>query len=284
LILLGDVIHGYGPPEEDYSLHLLFDIMRLQADLGPGVVMMLLGNHELPHIYGVPLSKGDLTFTPRFEHALGEYRVQVIEFLKTLPFMVRTAGGVLLTHAGAAVSTAAPEAADRLLSFSHDALLREVDRLLERQDIGDLLAAYQRTTEEEYAQMAWEYLAVTGPEDPRYLDLLRGFVVSGLEPEWPLLWDFFFTQCEAGYGALMYGKILERFLRLYSTAEMPQRVMVTGHIPVRNGYTIVADRQLRLASYAHAQPRQSGRYLLFDVARPVEKAANLEPFIFPMPH
>jgi hypothetical protein len=46
---------------------------------------------------------------------------------------------------------------------------------------------------------------------------------------------------------------------------------------VQNGYQIIAEKHLRLASGSHAKPREAGRYLLFDTARPVEKAADLRP-------
>ena len=50
---------------------------------------------------------------------------------------------------------------------------------------------------------------------------------------------------------------------------------MTGHIPCRGGYTLVAGRQLRLASAAHAHPRGLGRCLLFDVERPVRDVEEL---------
>ncbi len=282
LIFLGDVIHNYGPPEEDRSLDILLDIMRLREELGPRVIM-LPGNHELSHIYSMPLSKGGMVFTPRFEHALGEHRPQVMAFLRALPFMVRTSGGVLLTHAGAAPTTAQPEAAQRLLDFSHEALLSRAEHLLAQAEASELAAVYRSKTGMDYDQMAWEYLAVSGPNDSRYLDLLRGVVVSTLQPEWQLLWDFFFTRCEEMMGEYLYNRVLERFLEVYSAPERPQRVLVSGHIIVEGGYALVAEKQLRLASWAHARPPSAGRYLLFDVAQTVNTAADLVPHLHPIP-
>lgn len=282
LIFLGDVVHNYGPPEEDRSLDILLDIMRLREELGPQVIM-LPGNHELSHIYSVPLSKGGMIFTPRFEHALGEHRPQVMAFLRSLPFMVRTSGGVLLTHAGAAPATAQPEAAQRLLNFSHEALLAKAEHLLAQAEVAELTAAYRSATGMDYDHMAWEYLAVGGPNDPRYLDLLRGVVVSNLQPEWSLLWDFFFTRCEEMIGERLYRRALERFLEVYSAQEKPQRVLVSGHIIVEGGYALVAEKQLRLASWAHARPPEAGCYLLFDVAQTVSIAADLVPYLHPIP-
>ncbi len=278
LIFTGDLIYSPGPPETDYSLNIVLDVVRLRDELGPQTVIVLLGNHELPHIYGVTLAKGDTMLSPRFEHALGEYRSTVIGFFKSLPFMVRTPGGVLLTHAGASRLTANADAARRLLSFSHDDLLEEVDRLLARNDVNRLIESFQQTSSENYAQTSWEYLAVSGPEDPRFLDLLRGLVASSLEPEWPELWDLLFTQCEMGMSEMLYGTVLARFLEAYAAPGVPQHVLVSGHKPAP-GYAIVAGRQLRLASWAHATPRDKASYLLFDVTMPVSSAEDLLPSV-----
>lgn len=283
LLFLGDIIHGYGPPEDDYSLPMLWDIMQLQEQHGSDRVIMLMGNHELPHIYGVTLAKGEQTFTPRFEHSLGEYRQAVIDFLRSLPFLVRTDAGVMLTHAGAAESTAVPDAARHILNFSHEALLSEVDDLLTREDVFGLVERTLGMSEAEYTRLAWQKLAITGPHDPRFHDLLRGFIAGNLEPEWSLLWDFFFTQCERNTSPFPYEMVVERFLRSYSAPDIPQHILVTGHMPVRNGREVIAGKQLRIGSWAHAQPKSSGCALLFDAAQPVSSADELLACVFPMP-
>lgn len=282
LMFLGDVIHGYGPPERDYSLNILWDIIQLRQQLGPDAVIMLLGNHELPHIYGLTLSKGNISFTPRFEHALGEYRPYVIEFLDRLPFIIRTPAGVMLTHAGAAPGIATPETAPRLLDFSHQILLNEGDALLRRADVQELMGRYLEMDIARYDQMARDFLAVTGPEDPRYYHLLRGLIVSNFAEFLPL-WDLLFTPCEIGLPEGMYERALENFLLAYAKSGCPQHALVTGHMPVEGGYAVVAGRQLRLASWAHANPKEAGCYLLFDVESPVRKASDLLPFVRPMP-
>src|SRR5512147_2137774 len=98
LIFLGDLIHSYGPPQTDGSLSMILDVMALQRELGEDRVIMLLGNHEMPHIYGITLSKGELEFTPRFEQMLGDHREKVLAFFDRLPFAIRTAAGVMLIH------------------------------------------------------------------------------------------------------------------------------------------------------------------------------------------
>jgi hypothetical protein len=123
LILLGDLIHSYGPPQTDGSLNMVLNVIHLQDEFGPDTVIMLLGNHEMPHLYGVSLMKGELEFTPRFEHSLGDHRPRVLAFLDRLPFYVRTAAGVLLAHAGPAHN--AVDHVNDLRHFDHAAILDE---------------------------------------------------------------------------------------------------------------------------------------------------------------
>lgn len=282
LIFLGDVIHGYGSAAEDASVPIILDIMQLQTLIGPHRVVMVLGNHELPHIYGVPLAKGNLEFTSRFEHSLGDRRTEVIRFLKSLPFWVRTPGGVMLTHAGPTASIASQDIAAYFSTFSHDTLLGATDQLLDREDVTELIGEYFHMLPAEYDEAAQYYLGVNGPEDARYLDLLRGFLTSNLQ-EWSLINDFFFNQCEAGISASFYRQILRRFLESYSLEGCPQRVLVTGHMAVRGGFTVIADHQLRFASWTHAIPKDKSCFLLFDTARPVKMAEELVPLLHPLP-
>jgi len=274
LVILGDLIHGYGNAEDDASLELVLDVIRLQNELGAGAVVMVLGNHEFPHIYGVTLSKGSMEFTSRFESSLGPDRSRVVEFFKSLPFFVRTAGGTLLTHAGAVASVANADIAALITEFSHDKLLAEAERLMSSPDVRDLIGTYMNMTPDEYDSAARHFLAVSGESDPRYLDLLRGLIASNLH-EWQMIWDYLFNQCEAGVSQGFYRKVVERYLACYSSNDWPQRAMVTGHIAARNGFEIITNLHLRLASWAHSTPKEAGRYLMFDVAQPVQSAHDL---------
>ena len=91
-------------------------------------VVVVLGNHEMPHIYGVTLSKGPIDFTPRFEHALGRHREQVLAFFESLPLFVRSAAGVLFSHAGP--SREAIPHVKALFEFDHRAILDEAELVL----------------------------------------------------------------------------------------------------------------------------------------------------------
>jgi hypothetical protein len=122
--------------------------------------------------------------------------------------------------------------------------------------------------------MARRYLAVSGADDPRYDDLLIGFLVSSV-PDFELLWAALFNRNEREYGQRDYAIFLDALLKELSAGYHPQEVLVTGHVPCRGGYTLLAGRQLRLASGSHAHPRHAARYLLFDVARPVRQADEL---------
>lgn len=283
-VILGDMIHSPGPAEADASLHIVWDIMQLRNELGQSTIIPVLGNHELPHIYGVTVSKGDEAFTARFEHMLGEFRQPVVDFFESLPFCVRTGAGVMLTHAGASSLTADTEAAMSLLSFSHSGMRAEADRLIDSEDVLHLISTSLQMSIEQYDVLAEEYLAVYSREDARYMDLLRGIIVSNLEPEWGYLWSFFFTQCERESPSLQaYGRVLRRFLQAFSAHGAEQRVLVTGHIPVKQGLELVCEQQLRLASWSHAQPMSDGKYLLFDVEQPIATANDLLSCVFPIP-
>lgn len=276
LIFLGDVVHGYGSPETDASVSIVREIMALQEHYGPAVIM-LLGNHEMPHIYGVALSKGEREFTPRFEHALGVQREAVIHFFEGLPFGVCTAAGVMLLHAGPSIDVIAH--ARLLHDFDHRAILDEADReLAARADLLALaLEGFTATYNAPYEALARETLAIEGPHDPRYLHLLRGLLISQRSRQFRVLWDLLFTRNEVGLAPGIYRNGCQQFLAAFSDgATTPQRVAVSGHIPTPSGgHTVVNPYHLRISSAAHACPRVAGEYLLLDCARPVPTAEAL---------
>ncbi len=275
LILLGDLIHGYGTTDEDFSLSMTLDVIALQEEYGADNVIMLLGNHEMPHIYGVQLFKGAHEFTPRFERAMGPHRHRIIDFFKGLPFYARTAGGVLLTHAGPAHEIL--NRMDELTTFDHDAALDAADLILAQTD--DLDALYQQYSNaygRSYAADAARFLAVHDPDDPRYTHLLRATVISR-EPQFQLLWDALFTQCEIGLNEIAYVQVTREFLAAFSVgAPAPLQVVISGHIVVPMGGHVMINRMhFRLASAAHARPREAGRYLLLDCAQKIGAANTL---------
>jgi hypothetical protein len=277
LIITGDLIHA-DPPVPDNSLPIVQDILKLQSIYGEAIIY-LCGNHELPHIYGFGLSRGKREYTPPFEAALSDsaHRSEVIKLLSGLPLYLRTAAGVSVTHAGAADVMAEANHARKVFTWDHQRTLAEADAFLATQNIDGLRRAYARLSQvQSYAELATHYLAVSDPVDPRYDDLLRGFIVTA-KPDFQLLYSALFTRCEQEYGPAEYAEALRLMLQHLSTATTPQRVLIAGHIAVQNGFQIIAERHLRIASGSHAKPRETGRYLLFDTARPVNKAADLLP-------
>jgi hypothetical protein len=276
LIFTGDLIHQANPNLPDKSLEIITDIMALQARYGEAIIC-LIGNHEIPHIYGMSLAKQDQVYTPAFEKALSQSqnRAAIVTFFDTLPFYLRTRAGVTLTHAGAALPLTAPNSADKIFNWNHQHLLTWADETLAMQDIENIRTSYVRRHQLPYHVLANHYLAVSDPDDPRYNDLLRGFVLSSHPGFEQLLWPALFSRCEEEYGQSNYENILTAMLQAVSIDFAPQHVLVAGHMTIRGGYQIVAKRHLRLASAYHATPREAGVYLLFDAAQPVRKIKDL---------
>jgi hypothetical protein len=138
----------------------------------------------------------------------------------------------------------------------------------------ELRERFGQLNEARYDDLARELLAAEEPSDPRYDDLLIGFMASS-HSDFTLLWDALFNRNERQYGASDYAIFLDVLLKELSAGYHRQEVLVTGHIPCNGGFTVVAERQIRLASGAHAHPHEAGRYLLFDVAEPVRGAQEL---------
>jgi hypothetical protein len=274
LVFLGDLIHTEGPQKQDGSLEIVLDLLRLRRELGDGLIV-LLGNHEMPHLYAIVISKGGYTYTPQFEIAMSQHRAEVVSFFDDLPFYVRTRAGVAIAHAGASRAAATLEGLRRLAEYSHSAEMAKVDALLAGQDRASVRAGLAKLSGEDYADLAAKTMGVTDPNDPRYDDVLRGVLVTGLSFDFQRLWEATFNKNEYQYGPEEYARLLTDTLKTLSEGFFSQRVLVSGHIQVNGGYEIVAGRQLRLASWAHAAPPEAGRYLLFDAGRAIHDIGTL---------
>lgn len=280
LILCGDLIHAYQPADD--SLRMILETMRWQQDLGAGVVTLLMGNHELPHVYSITLSKGSREFTAPFERAMVKsgQREAIMDFLLGLPMAARTQAGVFITHAGATPIIKTAQDADRWLTFDHRALLMLADHKLQN---GYDLDALKR--DDNYLAAAQHYLAISGPDDPRLHHFLRGQLISQTEDEFRFLWDVLFSRCEQAFAdnhAAYTDVVLPNFLKAISAiSPHEQRVLVSGHMTTHGGHDWIGRQQLRLATYAHATPHEAGQYLLLDCAAPVENAAELVAHLHP---
>jgi hypothetical protein len=275
LVLTGDLIHREKLNAPDHSLEIVLDVLALQASYGQAIIY-LCGNHELPHIYGINLTKGERSYTPAFEAALtnGQQRAAVIALFDSLPFYLRTRAGVVLTHAGAAAPLAHPQNAMRIFNWSHQRLFDWADQMMATEDVAALRNGYAKWNQMPYEAMARYYLAVSGPDDPRYNDLLRGFLATSDPAFEQLLWPALFTRCEEEYSS-DYAIFLEALFHEVSQNFYPQRVLVAGHMTIKGGHRIVAQRHLRLASAHHATPREAGCYLLFDTGKAVQQVEDL---------
>ena len=273
LIFSGDLIHRESSSQQDKSLEIVLDVLALEESY-PDRVTYLCGNHELPHIYSITLAKGDIMYTPRFEERLGEHRQRVIEAFRTLPFFVRTAAGVVITHAGASAPFSLDEHTLEIFNFDHQAVFDIVDELLLRKDLEALRRGIGSFSGQPYDQLVQAYLAVNGRDDPRYDDFLRGFVASSA-PEFQRLWTMLFTRCEYEYPKAEYIMLLESLFKALSAGFQPQRFLVAGHLDVRRGFEVVVDRHLRLASGKHALLPNAVRYLVFDVSQPIHTIDEL---------
>ncbi|MBN1249493.1 MAG: metallophosphoesterase [Anaerolineae bacterium] len=275
-IITGDIIHSEGPADRDQSLAIVLDLIKLEQALGEDLVV-LLGNHEMPHIYHVPLAKGDTVFTPRFEREMGTHRDAILAFFRRCPFFVRTAAGVTICHAGGFPEAGDATAMATLLTYSHEGLLDGVNAELATTYRPALRAAIAETTGVPYRKLAKDYLAIEDPTDPRYDDYLIG-ILAGYQDDFKLLWSMLFSQNEHDVGMAAYADQVSALLRALSDNYRPQRVLVSGHIGADDGYSILAQGQhLRVASGAHAHPYTSARYLIFDAAVPVAGADDLRP-------
>lgn len=276
LVFTGDLIHAEDP-HTDQSLEIVLDVMALRHSYGSAIIY-LCGNHELPHIYGMSLARGDHIYTPDFEKALTQsnLRTEVLALFDSLPFYIRTRAGVSLTHAGAPSIISVPGVPQKLFNWNHQDILNWASRMITRKDLEALRqGVVQRHQNVPYHLLASYYLAVSDQDDPRYNDLLRGFIAGSHPDFFKVLWPALFTRTEAEYGSGDYRIFLDALLQALSENYTPQRMLVAGHMTVKKGYKIVAEQHLRLASAHHARPREEGVYLVFDAERPIKTIDDL---------
>ena len=276
LIFSGDLIHRELDGGADRSLDIVLDILALRERYGDAVIS-LCGNHELPHLYGFVLGKGRTEYTPGLEAALSESgcRGDILALFQSLPFFIRTVAGVSITHAGASAPLADRAQAARLFEWDHQALRAWAEERLAEGDRAELRSGYARLNGvSSYDAMARRYLSVSGPADPRYDDLLRGFLVTA-HPDFRIIRSALFTRCEQEDSEDAYAAQLAAALKQLSVGYAPQRLLVAGHMATSGGHTVVAQRHLRLASGAHARPAASRAYLLFDATRSIDSIDDL---------
>jgi hypothetical protein len=276
LLLIGDLIHA-DDPHSDQSIEIVLDVIALRKTFGDAVIY-LCGNHELPHIYGMSLARGEHAYTPDFEKTLTEANVrdQILPLFESLPFYIRTRAGVSITHAGAPSIIGEPAVAHKLFEWDHRAILEWANNVMAGEDIDHLRRGFvQRNNNVPYHLLADYFLAVSDKSDPRYNDLLRGYIAGNHPDFFTILWPALFTRNELEYGLSDYRIFLDTLLQALSHNYTPQHILVAGHMAVKHGYQIIAEQHLRLASATHSHPKEDGLYLVFDAARPVKHINEL---------
>lgn len=276
LIFVGDLIHSESEKFPDQSVDIVLDILNLKSKFGEAIIY-LCGNHELPHIYSYGLAKGKTEYTPAFEKQMAQrnVRAEIIDLFCDLPFYIRTASGVCISHAGATPLISNFQAAMELFDWNHQTFITQTRTKLAEGDKDGLRRAYARLSQaESYNDLAIKYLSVSGINDPRYDDLLLGFFATS-DNKFDLLYSALSTACEQEHDLEAYNTALTRLLEFISSEYSTQTILVSGHMTVQNGYQVVTKNQLRIASGVHARPSETARYLLLDTAQPIGSIENL---------
>jgi hypothetical protein len=157
-------------------------------------------------------------------------------------------------------------------------ILDDADTVLgQSNDLMPLYRQYGALHGAPYVEDAEYFLAIRGTNDPRFAHLLRAFMISHQSPPFQMLWDTLFTMNEMGLTELVYLQLCQEFLAALSAgAPAEQRVILSGHIVTPlGGYVLVNRYHFRLSSATHARPREAGRYLLLDCAKPIRAANEL---------
>ena len=279
IIFCGDLIHRESVPAEDDSLPMLLALQAWQAS-DPEHVIYLLGNHELAHLYRIDLRKGDHRYTPRLATAMGDKRADLLAYLATLPFYVRTAAGVAIAHAGASSAMLAADNWQALRWLDHNAVWADLAARYPPaacRRLRDQMSALRPVSYDDLVRDAWN---VQSPADPFYDDWLLNQLFM-MEPLFDLLWNSFFLKNELDFGS-EYEQMVKAFLSLLSEGFQPQKLLVCGHIVCADGAQRVNSNQLRLASAAHARPRAAGKMLRLRLDRPVSSLSQLESQLIPL--
>lgn len=281
LIFAGDMIHSYC--EEDKSKEITDDLINLTKE--DKNIHVLLGNHELAHIYNFTFAREGKEVTSNFEIAIKDNREKYIEFFKSLPLYVRTQGGVVISHAGASKEVSRLDRLEDLIELNHDDILKEN---MEDSDKGfntltiKQKEEFKKNLEQHLYGMPYEealkrFRGVDAKGKEKYESLLQGefFHKSHLfqrhsgEEEMPnldMVWllDMLFNGNENTYSRSDYLDIINKFLAKMSEDYTAQRFLVSGHIHKEAGFDNFEDKQLRIDSSAEVANPTAKSFLIID--------------------
>lgn len=241
LVFLGDLIHAYPGKQKDESLEMIEELMDLKANQPESDVICLLGNHEFVHIYHIPLQKGPLEFTSWFENRIRKNREAIIRFFMNMPFMIRTQGGILITHTGAS------------------------DRYGENEKF-DLQWLKNYKHQPEFN----DHIKNIGKYDPYVgADFMH-------TQEGDFLWDILMNGNEKQFGD-KYHTYVDEMLEFASSdrKNQPLNSLVCGHIAAEYGVELVGDKHVRVCTSAGALGDLEKKFLLIDASKKYQNAAEL---------
>jgi predicted MPP superfamily phosphohydrolase len=214
LVFLGDLIHAYPGKQKDESKDMLLQLIQMGANQPDSDIICLLGNHEFVHIYHIPLQKGPLEFTTWFENRIRKDREEIIRFMMNMPLLLRTKGGVLINHTGAANRYTNNETFDLewMKSYQHQPKFQKHLEQITQYDpyVG---ADFMHTTEGDF------------------------------------LWDILMNGNERQFKE-HYPQMVEEFLQYASIdrPDQPMKVLVSGHIVAEYGAEIITPKHVRLCT------------------------------------
>lgn len=226
LVFLGDIVHSFNY-KNDASIDILNTLIEKGANEAGSEIVCLLGNHELVHLFHIPLRKGNWEFNKGLEWKMAKDREKYHRFFCDMPIAVRTQGGVLINHSGAGPFYTEQRLQEYELqgAFLRDWHFAEVTKTL--------------FTDEVISQMHDKYLPDLGF---RLMETKSGEV----------LWETFMNGNEHQYGADQYGRQVSELLNYYSWDRLnkPMQLVVSGHIGEEWGAAVVGGKQLRICSSA----------------------------------
>ena len=240
LVFLGDMVHSFNY-KKDASMAILNELMTLGVNQPGSDLLCLMGNHELVHLFHIPLRKGNWEFNKGLEWKMAKNRAEYHRFLGEMPMAVRTSGGVLINHAGGG-----PFYNEQRLQF----------RGLQ----GDFLRTWSFSqvakglfTQDEQRQMSHTY-------KPEY-----GFRLMET-PMGEVLWESFMNGNEHQYEADQYRIMVSELLKYHSwdRLDKPMQWVVSGHIGEEWGAAVVGPQQLRICSSAGCPFDLEKKFLILD--------------------
>lgn len=293
LIFAGDTIHARS--EKDESKEIIDDLIKLTSE--DKNIHVILGNHELPHIYNFTLAfrKSDadvVDFTKDFELKIKDNKDVYVEFFKSLPFYIRTKGGVLISHAGASRGVSKLDCLEDLIDLNHGKIIQEN---LEDEDDGfntltpEKKENFKKKLERRfYKDLPYETvlksLRGTDVGDKKKAEtLLQGeYFMYNLDsqgrqinPDAEFLWEMLFNKNEKHLGSSEYIKTINNFLERVSENYTEQKLIVSGHFHNEAGFDIFEDKQLRITSSEEAGNPTAKSFLVIDAGKTYLSAREL---------